>query len=104
MQEKKYNVLNEEKIREKFQSDISELSPFDMGIPLVDASDKAIEEVYYYRWNSFCSHIKMTPMGYVVTEFTPEVCWGGIYGTIVCGAGHHLYEGRWLHNQTYLND
>ena len=104
MQEIKYNVLNEEKIREKFQSDLSEMSPFDVGIPLVDASDKELEEVYYYRWHSYCSHIKMTPMGYVVTEFTPEVCWGGIYGTIVCGAGHHLYEGRWLHNQTYLND
>ncbi len=104
MQTMKYTVLNPSEIAEKNQYNISEISPFDVGIPLVDCSDKNIEEVYYYRWHSFCSHIKNTPLGYIITEFTPEVFWGGIYGSIACPIGHHMYEGRWLHHQKYLSD
>lgn len=104
MQEKKYVVLNEAQIREKNQYDIGGISPFEVGIPLLDCSDKNIREIYYYRWYSFCSHIKETPLGYIITEFTPEVFWGGIYGSIACPIGHHMYEGRWLHNQKYMDD
>ena len=104
MQRNKYNILNESEIRANNQYNIGEISPFDVGIPLLDISDKNIEEVYYYRWHSFCSHIKETPLGYIITEFTPEVFWGGIYGSIACPIGHHMYEGRWLHNQKYLED
>ena len=100
----KDNVLNEAEIKEKNYYDISEISPFDIGIPLLDISDKNIEEVYYYRWYNFCSHMKETPLGYIITEFTPEVFWGGIYGSIACPIGHHMYEGRWLHNQKYMDD
>ena len=99
MQVKKYKILNQSAIEQKYPSVISKISPFDIGIPLIDISDKNIEEVYYYRWHSFCSHIKMTPLGYIITEFTPEVFWGGIYGSIACPIGHHMYEGRWLHNK-----
>lgn len=80
------------------------LSPFAVGIPLVDAEDKTIEEIYYFRWHTYCKHIKLTPSGYVVTEFFPPVPWAGIYNTINCPAGHHLSEGRWLHEQKYLTD
>lgn len=101
---KKYYVLNESDIRKENSYDFSEISPFDAGIPLLDISDKSIREVYYYRWHSFCSHIKMTPLGYIVTEFTPSVSWESLYGSIVCPAGHHMYEGRWLHEKKYLDD
>ncbi|MBE6541088.1 MAG: hypothetical protein E7672_01425 [Ruminococcaceae bacterium] len=100
----KYYLLNETEIREKNTYDISEISPFDAGIPLIDISDQTINDVYYYRWFSFCSHIKMTPLGYIVTEFTPSVSWESLYGSIVCPAGHHMYEGRWLHDKKYLDD
>jgi len=100
----KYFILNKEQISAENTYDISELSPFDIGIPLVDLSDETIKEIYYYRWYNFCSHIKNTPLGYIVTEFTPSVPWEGLYGSIVCPAGHHMYEGRWLHDKKYIYD
>ena len=103
METKKYSVLNEAEIVAENTYDIGELSPFAIGIPLLDISDPTIRKIYYYRWHSFCSHIKMTPLGYIVTEFTPSVPWEGIYGSIVCPAGHHLYEGRWLHDGKYID-
>jgi hypothetical protein len=32
------------------------------------------------------------------------VPWAGKYNTINCAAGHHFYEGRWLHDGRYLDD
>lgn len=103
MTNKTFSILDENKIKKTYYSDLPELSPFDIGIPLLDISDSTIEEIYYYRWHSYCNQIKPTENGYVVTEFLPEVPWAGKYNTIPCAAGHHFYEGRWLHNQEYIN-
>ena len=74
------------------------------NIPFFECPDKEIEEVYYYRWWTFRKHIKLTPEGYVITEFMPLVSWAGKYNTIPCPAGHHIREGRWLHNQDIIKD
>ena len=74
------------------------------NIPLFEASDKTLEEVYYFRWWTFRKHIEKTPDGFVVTEFLPPVPWAGKYNTISCAAGHHFYEGRWLRDRQYLDD
>ena len=99
----KYHVLDVlEKKKEHYRSG-NRFSPFDVGIPLFDVSYKTIEEIYYFRWHTYCKHIKETPEGFVITEFLPDVPWAGKYNTISCPAGHHFYEGRWLHNQQFLN-
>lgn len=100
----KYHVLDLQKIREKHENTLGDISPFDAGIPLVDMSDEIIEKIYYYRWNVFCKHIRKTPEGHVVTEFYTPVPWAKKYNTINCPAGHHLYEGRWLHDDKYITD
>lgn len=100
----KYHVLNVEKYKKEYTASKGEISPFDAGIPLVELPDSAIENVYYYRWHVFCKHIRKTPEGHVVTEFYPPVPWAKKYNTINCPAAHHLYEGRWLHNRTYITD
>ena len=74
------------------------------NIPLLDCPDKELEGIYYFRWWTFRKHIKKTPVGFVITEFLPNVSWSGKYNTISCPAGHHFYEGRWLHDPKYLND
>ena len=66
------------------------------NIPLIEIPDKTIEEIYYFRWWVFRKHIKNTPDGFVVTEFLPEVPWGGTYNTIIAAAGHHIAEAKWL--------
>jgi len=74
------------------------------NIPLFECPDKDIERTYYFRWWTYRKHIKQTPEGFVVTEFLPPVGWSGKHNTINCAAGHHFYEGRWLHNPMVLDD
>jgi len=74
------------------------------NIPLFECPDKDMERTYYFRWWTYRKHIKNTPDGFVITEFLPDVPWAGKYNTISCAAGHHFYEGRWLHDAKYLND
>lgn len=74
------------------------------NIPFLDCPDKDIERTYYFRWWTYRKHIKKTPEGYVITEFLSDVPWAGKYNTISCPAAFHFYEGRWLRDDTYLND
>ncbi len=74
------------------------------NIPLLECPDKQLEETYYFRWWTYRKHIKQTPDGFVITEFLPKVGWSGKHNTISCPAGHHFYEGRWLHDPQYLDD
>ncbi|TAJ08650.1 hypothetical protein DMA11_21045 [Marinilabiliaceae bacterium JC017] len=74
------------------------------NIPYFECPDQEIEQIYYFRWWTYRKHIKKTPDGFVITEFLPQVPWSGKYNTISCPAGHHFYEGRWLHQSEYLKD
>jgi hypothetical protein len=74
------------------------------NIPLFECPDEDFERTYYFRWWTYRKHIKQTPDGFVITEFLPKVGWSGKHNTINCPAGHHFYEGRWLHNRKFLDD
>lgn len=65
-------------------------------IPLLECPDEILEQTYYFRWWTFRKHIRQTAHGCVITEFLPQVPWAGPYNTIVCAAGLHIREGRWL--------
>ena len=73
------------------------------NIPLFECPDKNIEEIYYFRWWTYRKHIKLTPDGFILTEFLPDVPWAGKDDSIDCAAGHHFYEGRWLVDPKYLD-
>jgi hypothetical protein len=74
------------------------------NIPLFECPDKDIEEIYYFRWWTYRKHICKTQDGFVVTEFLPQVSWSKKYNSINCAVGHHLYEGRWIHDPHFLDD
>ncbi|MDQ1316785.1 MAG: hypothetical protein QG588_434, partial [Candidatus Poribacteria bacterium] len=74
------------------------------NIPLFECPDKDFELTYYFRWWTYRKHIKNTPDGFVITEFLPQVSWSGKHNAIACPAGHHFYEGRWLHDPKYMDD
>jgi len=74
------------------------------NIPQFECPDRQMEEIYYFRWWTFRKHIRKTPEGYIITEFLPDVPWAGKYNAISCPGMHQFNEGRWLHNQQYLND
>jgi hypothetical protein len=61
-------------------------------------------ETYYYRWWTYRKHIKATPDGRVLTEFITPVSHAGSYNTIACAIGHHLAEGRWLADESLLDE
>ncbi len=75
------------------------------NIPFFECSDKQIEEVYYYRWKLYKAHIReVGDNSYVITEFIDHVPWDREpYCTINAAAMHHIYEGRWLKDNRYLN-
>jgi hypothetical protein len=82
---------------------------FKDNIPFVEVPDKAIEDVYYYRFSSLKRHLRYTlpGAGYIVTEFVHKVGYSQKFDTINAAAGHHIDEARWLRNTRYvkvLND
>ena len=72
--------------------------------PRFDCPSARFVETYYYRWWTYRKHICQTPHGRVLTEFITPVSHAGPFNTISCAFGHHLAEGRWLGDQTLLDE
>lgn len=99
----KFNRDDEETIVQYVDNDLAQVW-LSENIPLFECPDKDIEEVYYFRWWVYRKHIKETVDGFLITEFLPNVPWAGKHNSIVCAAGHHIYEGRWILNGKYIED
>ena len=83
------------------------------AIPFIDVEEAEAEAegaagdllaTYYYRWRAYKKHIKWTNDGWVLTEFLPYVPWSGRHNAIPAAAGHHVMEGRWLHDKSVTAD
>ena len=72
------------------------------NIPVFECPDSVLESTYYYRWWALRKHLKQTSDGYVFTEFITPVNHAGKHNTVSSALGHHIYEGRWLHNPEYF--
>jgi hypothetical protein len=69
------------------------------NVPFFECPDADLQEMYYFRWWSYRKHIKhirSTPY-LCLTEFLP---WENPVSSAV---GHHVMEGRWLRDSTYLD-
>ena len=75
------------------------------NVPFFECSDKQIEQVYYYRWKLYKAHIRnIGSNSYVITEFINHVPWDrDPYCTINAASMHHIYEGRWLKDDRYMD-
>jgi hypothetical protein len=75
------------------------------NLPFFECSDKQIERVYYYRWKLYKAHLRNVGKDqFVVTEFINHVPWDREpYCTINAASMHHIYEGRWLKDNRYMN-
>ncbi|GAA4736273.1 MGH1-like glycoside hydrolase domain-containing protein [Flavisolibacter ginsenosidimutans] len=98
-----FNAVDSEYVKNYVPNDKA-LDWLSQNIPLFECPDTTIEKIYYYRWWTIRKHLKETPDGFVFTEFITPVNHAGKYNTVSSALGHHIYELRWLHNQTYLND
>ena len=73
------------------------------NVPLFDCSNKDFEELWYFRWWTLRKHLKLTPVGYAMTEFLVNRSYADQYNLIASGVGHHILESRWLRNPMYLD-
>lgn len=75
------------------------------NIPFLAVPDQAIQSVYYYRWRVWKEHLRDTQPGggHIQTEFLPNIGYAAPYDGIVAAEGHHIMEGRWVRDQSYLN-
>ena len=76
------------------------------NIPFLDVPDTQVQQVYYYRWQTYKEHLIYTGSiyGWLSTEFLAPVFYGAPYGGVSAAAGHQTIEGRWLRNQQYVKD
>ena len=85
----KFNQQDEE-LYVQYVSNDQAIDFLENNIPLFECPDKAIEEIYYFRWWTFRKHLKKTPDGFIITEFLPDVSWAGKYNGICCPAWFHF--------------
>ena len=101
---RRFNACDEETATNAFPNAVSEKFLAE-NVPLFACPDREIERTYYFRWWTYRKHLrKGRKGGWRVTEFLPKVGWSGTDNTIVCAAGHHFREGRWLRDPQYLAD
>jgi hypothetical protein len=74
------------------------------NVPFFECPDRDVEEIYYFRWWTYRKHIKQTPAGFIVTEFLKPVKHAGEYNALSCAFGHHVAEGRWIHDARFLDE
>ena len=72
--------------------------------PRITIPDKDIERTYYFRLWTYRKHLKNTPEGIMISEFHPDVSWAGKYNTISGTSPLHIREGRWMRDNTFLDD
>ncbi|MEG1586025.1 MAG: exo-alpha-sialidase [Bacteroidales bacterium] len=97
-----FNRMEDENIVQAIPND-SAWEWMKTNIPLFETPQKNFEEMFYFRWWNLRKHIKQTPVGYGMTEFLVNRSYADQYNLIACAVGHHIYESRWLHNPTYLD-
>lgn len=92
-----FNAMDEENVT-NLVSNADSWKWLQKEIPFFECPDREVEEMYYYRWWSFRKHLEKTPEGFVFTEFLTRP------KPVSSALGHHLMEGRWLHDQNYLDE
>ena len=98
-----FNKMEDENIVQAIPNSAS-WSWMKTNIPLFECPQQNFEEIFYFRWWTLRKHIKKTPEGFAFTEFLVNRSYADKYNLIACALGHHIYEGRWLHDQQYLDD
>lgn len=75
------------------------------NIPFLDVPDQQIQQTYYYRWRTWKEHVRATgpANGDILTEFFGAPGYSAPFGGIDAAAGHHIDEGRWLRDQSYVD-
>jgi hypothetical protein len=76
------------------------------NIPFLEIDDPEIQQIYYYRWKLYRSHIReIGSQGTDVLEFLPDVPWAREpYTDLNDSSSFHLLEGRWLRSPVTIDN
>ena len=101
--ESHYPILDHNKLATEYYKEDAQW--YLNNIPFFECSDKQIQDVYYYRWKLYKAHIRnVGDNSFVITEFINHVAWDREpYCTINAATMHHIYEGRWLKDNRYMD-
>ena len=72
------------------------------NVPRFSCPDADVERTYYFRWWTYRKHLRREGDGWSISEFLPDVPYAGPGNAISCPLGHHIMEGRWLHDTSYV--
>lgn len=92
-----FNAMEDENVT-NYISNADSWSWLQKEIPFFECPDREVEELYYFRWWSFRKHLEHTANGFVFSEFLTRP------NPVSSALGHQLAEGRWLHDQNFLDD
>ena len=92
----KFNALDDERVVNLIPN-ASAWGWMTVQLPLFTCPDKQLEEMYYFRWWTYRKHIKRLDDYICLTEFLPRE------KPVSSAVGHHLREGRWIHDNAYLD-
>jgi len=75
------------------------------NIPFLEIDDPEIQQIYYYRWKLYRSHIReIGPEGTLITEFLTDVPWARHpFTDLNDSSSFHLSEGRWLRDPALID-
>lgn len=75
------------------------------NIPFLEIDDPEIQQIYYYRWKLYRSHIReIGPQGAMVLEFLDDVPWARHpYTDLNDSSSFHIMEGRWLRDPAIVD-
>lgn len=78
---------------------------FLQNIPFMEIDDAPIQQIYYYRWKLYRSHIReIGAQGTTVLEFLDDVPWAmEPYTDLNDSSSFHILEGRWLRNPAIID-
>lgn len=74
------------------------------NMPLFECPQDNFQEIFYFRWWTLRKHIRQTEKGPVFTEFLVQRSYADKYNLISSGLGHHIYESRWLHDRSLMDN
>ncbi|HEX4056367.1 MAG TPA: glycosyl hydrolase family 65 protein [Tepidisphaeraceae bacterium] len=66
------------------------------NVPMFECPDPGVEEMYYFRWWTYRKHIRQVEDFIAISEFLGRK-------PVSSAVGHHIYEGRWIHDNKYLD-
>lgn len=93
----RFNSMEDENVT-NYVSNAASWDWLQREIPFFECPDREVEEMYYFRWWSYRKHLEQTPDGFVFTEFLTRPM------PVSSAVGHQIAEGRWLHDQKYIDD